>query len=87
MISNPTPIHFHCSIVSLSELSNNCTMAWVAGRLLRAILYVILYATLAVILRFGCRLAGKENTELIARCLDGSLYYPDDFPCTVLLFN
>ena len=42
--SNPTPVHFESSVFALSELSINYTMAWVADRQVRA----ILYATLAV---------------------------------------
>ena len=42
--SNPTPVRFQCNVSALSELSINCTMAWVADKQVRA----ILYATLAV---------------------------------------
>ena len=42
--SNPTPVRFESNVSALSELSINCTMAWVADRQVRA----MLYATLAV---------------------------------------
>ena len=42
--SNPTPVRFESTVSALSELSINCTMAWVAYRQVRA----MLYATLAV---------------------------------------
>ena len=41
--SSPT-VRFESNVSALSELSINCTMAWVAGRQFRA----MLYATLAV---------------------------------------
>ena len=42
--SNPTPVRFESNVSAHSELSINCTMAWVADRQVRA----LLYATLAV---------------------------------------
>ena len=42
--SNPIPVRFESNVSALSELSINCTMAWVADRQVRA----MLYATLAV---------------------------------------
>ena len=40
--SNPTPVRFESNISALSELSINCTMAWVADRQGRAMLYTTL---------------------------------------------
>ena len=42
--SNPTTVRFESNVSALSELSINCTMAWVIDMQVRA----ILYATLAV---------------------------------------
>ena len=40
--SNPNPMHFEGSVLTLSELSTNCTMAWVADSQVRAMLYALL---------------------------------------------
>ena len=42
--SNPATARFESNVLALSELSSNCTMAWVTDRQVRA----MLYATLAV---------------------------------------
>ena len=42
--SNPTPVRFESNISALLELSINCTVAWVADRQVRA----MIYATLAI---------------------------------------
>ena len=41
---NPIPVRFESNVSAFSELSINCTKAWVADRQIRA----MLYATLAV---------------------------------------
>ena len=43
--SNPTPVRFESNVSALSELSINCTMAWVADRQVRAMLYANLVVT------------------------------------------